>query len=75
MLEELKVKNNDVDLALKNILDYANNNEMVPSTGIVLKVTGEPLKNKDIKDTEEYIAENKLEVKFNNSGDENKVSE
>jgi len=75
ILKELKIKNNHVDSVLINILDYASNNEMIPSTGIVLKVTGEALEDRDIKNTEEYIAENKLEVKFNNSGDENKVSE
>lgn len=75
ILKELDIKNNHVDLALTTILEYAVNNEMIPGNGIVLKVTGKPLEDKDIKDTEEYIAENKLEVKFNNSGDENKVSE
>lgn len=75
MLESLNLKKQKVDNSLKNIIDYASNNEMIPNSGIVVKVTGDPLEDGALSETEKYIRENDLQVKFNNSGDENKVSE
>ena len=75
MLESLNLKKQKVDNSLKNIIDYASNNEMIPNSGIVVKVTGDPLEDRALSETEKYIRENNLQVKFNNSGDENKVSE
>lgn len=75
MLESLNLKKQKVDNSLKNIIDYASNNEMIPNSGIVVKVTGKPLDDGSLSETEKYIRENELQVKFNNSGDENKVSE
>lgn len=75
MLESLNLKKQKVDNSLKSIIDYASNNEMIPNSGIVVKVTGDPLEDGALNETEKYIRENDLQVKFNNSGDENKVSE
>ena len=75
MLEDLSVKRLKVDESIKNIINYANDNEMIPSSGIVVKVTGNPLEYRALSETEEFIKEKGLQVKFNNSGDENKVSE
>lgn len=75
MLEALNLKREKVDKSIKSIISYANNNEMIPFSGIVVKVTGNPLEYGALSETEEFIKENDLQVKFNNSGDENKVSE
>lgn len=75
MLESLNIRKKKVDESIKNIIDYASNNEMIPSSGIIVKVTGNPLGYGALGETEEFIKEKDLQVKFNNSGDENKVSE
>ncbi len=74
MLEELKVNNTNVDNSIKEILKYASENEMIPSTGVVITITGKALKYNALEKTEKFIEETGLEVKLNNSGDEHKVS-
>ncbi|WP_294188861.1 anti-sigma factor domain-containing protein [uncultured Clostridium sp.] len=74
LLDKLKVNNTNVDDSIKEILGYANNNDMVPKTGIVITVTGKPLKYNALEKTEKFIKEKGLQVKLNNSGDEHKVS-
>lgn len=75
LIQDLQLEKKKIDESLTNIINYAMNNEMIPSYGIVVKVTGNPVENQDLTKTEEFIRENSLQVKFNNSGDENKVSE
>lgn len=75
MLSELNVNNSNIDTAVKDILNYAINNEMIPETGVIITVTGEPLKYKALEKTEKFIKEQGLQVKLNNSGDEHKVSQ
>jgi len=75
LINSLNLKGTHIDTALVEILNYAISNEMSPSSGFIVRVTGTPLSYKDLADVEEFIKENNLQVKFNNSGDENKVSE
>lgn len=74
MLKELKVDNDDIDNSIKNILDYAFNNGMIPENGVLITVTGEPLRYNALNKTEEFIKEQEIQVRLNNSGDEHKVS-
>lgn len=74
MLDTLKLKNSKVDDSLKEILSYAKNNEMILDTGTLITVTGNPLKDTSLTKTEDFIKKEKLSVKFNDSGSENKVS-
>ncbi|MGG7213640.1 anti-sigma factor domain-containing protein [Clostridium nigeriense] len=74
MLNELNLKNLDIDYAVMGILNYAVNNEMIPETGVLITVTGKALGYNDLAETEKFIGEQKLQVKLNNSGDEHKVS-
>lgn len=74
MLDELNIKKLDIDNAVKSILNYAMNNEMIPNTGIVITVTGTALKYDGLKESEKFIKDNNLEVKLNNSGNEQKIS-
>lgn len=75
MLESLNLKRKKIDDSIKGVINYASDNEMIPSSGIVVTVTGNPLEYGALRKTEEFIKEKDLQVKFNNSGDENKVSE
>lgn len=74
MLNELNLKNLDIDYAVMGILNYAINNEMIPDTGVLITVTGRALGYNDLEETEKFIGEQGLQVKLNNSGDEHKVS-
>lgn len=74
LLGKLKVNNTNLDNSMREILRYANNNQMIPETGIVITVTGKALKYSALEKTEKFIEEKGLQVKLNNSGDEHKVS-
>lgn len=74
MLLELNVNNTNIDDSVKNILNYAINNEMIPESGVIVTVTGTPLSYNALKDTESFIKEKEIQVRLNNSGDEHKVS-
>lgn len=75
LIDETNLKGSNIDDALIKILKYAVDNKMTPDLGFIVRVTGRPLSYKDLIKSEEYIKEENLQVKFNNSGDENKVSE
>lgn len=74
MLQTLDLNNNNIDQSIKEILKYANSNEMIPKTGVVITVTGRALEYDALIETEKFIGEEGLQVKLNNSGDEHKVS-
>lgn len=75
LIQATNLKGSNVDEALVKILDYAVDNEMIPDRGFIVRVIGMPLGYNELIESEEYIKEEDLEVKFNNFGDENKVSE
>ena len=74
LLEKLNLGNMEIDTSIKEILNYAIDNEMIPGDGFLITVTGNPLKYDELKITENFIKEKELKVKLNNSGDEHKVS-
>lgn len=74
LLEKLNLGNMEIDTSIKEILNYAIDNEMIPDEGFLITVTGNPLKYDELKITENFIKEKELKVKLNNSGDEHKVS-
>ena len=64
----------NVDTAIYKIIEYANENQMIKSTGIVVTVTGKELKHNSLEKTEDFIYRKNLKVRFNNSGLEHKVN-
>lgn len=74
MLEKLNIENDNIDVSMKEILNYAIDNEMIPDTGVLITITGKALKDKDLALTEKFIEEKELKVKLNNSGDEHKIN-
>ena len=74
MLEVLNINNSEIDTSIKEILNYAIDNEMIPDEGFLITITGKPLKYNALEKTEKFIEEKELKVKLNNSGDEHKVS-
>ena len=72
LVEETNLLDQKLDRAIYKIIEYANENEMVKSTGIT--VTGKELRYNSLPETEEYIYKKDLKVRFNNSGREHKVN-
>lgn len=75
LISELNLKGKHIDEALVQLLGEAIESEMEPEYGFIVRVAGDPLGYNDLVNVEKYIKDNNLQVKFNNSGDENKVSE
>lgn len=74
LIAETNILDKDIDSAIYKIIKYANENEMIKSTGIVVTITGKELKHNVLNDTEEYIYKKDLKVRFNNSGSEHKIN-
>ncbi|MGN2371174.1 anti-sigma factor domain-containing protein [Clostridium cagae] len=79
------VLHKNIDESIKEILDYAINNEMVPSDNkILITVNGETLKYGTLKETSKFLNEvneknkseskNQLSVLINNGGNQNKLT-
>ena len=74
LVEETNLLDQKLDRAIYKIIEYANENEMVKSTGITVTVTGKELRYNSLPETEEYIYKKDLKVRFNNSGREHKFN-
>ena len=74
LIEETNLLDQSIDTAIYKIIEYANENQMVKSTGIVVTVTGKELKHNSLEKTEDFIYRKNLKVRFNNSGLEHKVN-
>ena len=74
LVEETNLLDQKLDRAIYKIIEYANENEMVKSTGITVTITGKELKHNSLVETEDYIYKKNLKVRFNNSGIEHKVN-
>ena len=74
LVEETNLLDQKLDRAIYKIIEYANENEMVKSTGITVTITGKELKHNSLVETEDYIYKKNLKVRFNNSGVEHKVN-
>lgn len=74
LIDETNILDKDIDSAIYKIIKYANENDMIKSTGIIVTITGKELKHNALSDTEEYIYKKDLKVRFNNSGSEHKIN-
>ncbi len=74
MLKNLNLNNMKLDKAMEEILNYANNNKMIPSGKILITVTGDPLKYGTLEKTGEFAASHKINLVINNAGNEQKLS-
>lgn len=74
MLKNLNLNNMKLDKGMEEILNYANNNKMIPSGKILITVTGDPLKYGTLEKTGEFAASHKINIVINNAGNEQKLS-
>lgn len=73
MLSYIDSLDQDLDSVLKNCINYADNNEMIPEKGLLITVTGEPIEYGSLEETGNYIVDKEISIKINNSGNEHKL--
>ena len=64
-----------LDDALEKCLEYANDNEMIPSDGILITVNGKALEYGELVKTGTYVVDKELDVLINNAGNQHKLKE
>ena len=74
LISETSVLDNNIDEAVYKIIEYASENEMVKSSGIVVTITGKALKHNTLYKTADFIYKKDLKVRFNNVGSEHKLN-
>ena len=74
MVKSLKLNNVKLDKGIEEILNYANNNSMIPSGNILITVTGDPLEYGTLEKTGEFASSHKIKLIINNAGNEQKLS-
>jgi len=75
MVSAVVPMNKNIDVALKECIEYARNNKMIPEKGIVVTVTGEPLKYGVLKETAQYVADKNILIQVNNAGNIHNIYE
>ena len=73
LINSIDVVDKNVDTALSTVIESIHKGEMVPDSGVIVTISGEPIKYNAITKTEDYIFVNNIEVKFNNNGIEHKL--
>ena len=74
LIAETSVLDNNIDKALCKIIEYANENEMVKDSGIVITITGKALKHNSLEETADFVYKKDLKVRLNNAGSEHKLN-
>ena len=74
LIAETSVLDNNIDKALCKIIEYANENEMVKDSGIVVTITGKALKHNSLEETADFVYKKDLKVRLNNAGSEHKLN-
>lgn len=74
MVKSLNLNNVKLDKGIEAILNYANNNEMIPSGNILITVTGDPLEYGTLEKTGKFASSHKIRLTINNAGNEQKLS-
>lgn len=68
MLEAIEPMDKKIDDALKDCVEYAKENDMIPKDGITVTITGQALKYGVLEKTGEYVLDNKVQIQINNAG-------
>ena len=70
MIKNLDLNHAKLDNTLEGILKYAKENGMLPEKGVLITVTGEPIKYGALENTRSYVVKNKIDLTINNVGNE-----
>ena len=74
ILKKLNVTDRDLDVALYRIIECMDKENLIPDSGIIVTISGKPMKYGIINKTEDYIYVNNIDIRFNNSGIEHKLN-
>lgn len=74
MLKDTDYLDKNIDNVLKSFIKYANTHDMITEDGLVITVTGDPIKYGTLEKTGKYIVDNNVLVLINNSGVQQKLS-
>ncbi|MCR4944693.1 MAG: anti-sigma factor domain-containing protein, partial [Clostridium sp.] len=75
MINSVDPQDKNIDECLKDFMEYAKSNDMVPKDGFTVMITGDPFKYGELKETDDYIVENNIKVQINNAGSLHNVYE
>lgn len=68
MLEAINPMDKKIDEALKDCIQYAKENGMIPKDGIIVTITGQALKYGVLDKTGDYVLDNQVSIQINNAG-------
>jgi hypothetical protein len=68
MIDAVSPMDKKIDVVLRDCVEYAKNNNMISKDGIVVTITGKPLKYGELEQTGEYVVDKKVKIKVNNVG-------
>lgn len=75
MLEFACADTKDTDDVIKRCIEYANENEMIPTEGLVITVIGKAIEYGKLEKTGDYIVDNNIKLLINNAGNQHKLYE
>ncbi|PRR82702.1 anti-sigma factor domain-containing protein [Clostridium vincentii] len=75
MISSVEPMDKNIDIGLKELIEYAKNDKMIPGDGIVVTIIGEPLKYGILKETAQYIKDNDISIQINNDGNLHNIYE
>lgn len=75
MISSVAPMDKNIDIGLKECLEYAKNNKMIPEKGIVVTITGKPFKYGILKETAQYVVDEKIAIQINNAGNLHNIYE
>lgn len=74
VVKNIDVIDKEMDTALSILIEYIDKNDMILDSGIIITVSGKPIKYGSIEKSEKYIYNNSINTKFNNVGNEHKIN-
>lgn len=75
MIEKIKIQDKEVDESLYKILKYVTENGMIPNSDMLVTVSGKEIDLETLKETNKFLEESKIPVKFNNLGNEHYINQ
>lgn len=68
LIDSVQPLDKDIDIVIRDCIEYAKDNEMIPKDGLVITISGKALGYGVLEETGEYVVDNQIEVKVNNAG-------
>lgn len=73
MLDSANPMEESIDVVLKKCIEYANDNKMITSDGVLITINGEPIDYGVLNETRDFASEKKIKILINNVGNQQKL--